>query len=330
MRSTLPRKIAGLIAAALIVGVSALPAKADDFGKRFTIDIAPFLDLGTNGDANAPAPPGYGALGYTNDHPIPQDLKLDYGLDFRIDNATHLSYSRSNLDLAIGRVLLPGKTALVSGDIVDRTDTAALSHSFGRTGLSAQLYYFSHVRQDVTGLCLNQSYCTAAQLGGVGGGATGNPAAIDEHGYGLHLGYNFGPQTPIGPPFTVGVDAKYIPRPGTQPPPGNPGNLGGLGHYVGSQWLFPYSISGRIPFLPDHTIIPFIGYERASVLFRDEATPEVYNATNFGIVKIINRSLALSLVNLNFQECRCADTVPPPDNVRFTVLLLKLDYKLGL
>jgi hypothetical protein len=66
------------------------------------------------------------------------------------------------------------------------------------------------------------------------------------------------------------------------------------------------------------------------VLFRDEATPEVYNATNFGIVKIINKDLALSIVNLNYQGCRCSSTVPGPDNIRFTVLLLKLDYRLNL
>jgi hypothetical protein len=56
----------------------------------------------------------------------------------------------------------------------------------------------------------------------------------------------------------------------------------------------------------------------------------MYNVTNFGLVKVINKNLLLTIVNLNFAGCRCTDTVPPPDNVRFAQLLVKLDIKTGL
>jgi hypothetical protein len=47
-------------------------------------------------------------------------------------------------------------------------------------------------------------------------------------------------------------------------------------------------------------------------------------------VKVISKNYILSIVNLNFSGCRCADTVPPPDNIRFAELLVKLDIKTTL
>jgi hypothetical protein len=323
----------------LMTAVSALsllvfavaPARADDFGSRFTINAAPNLQIGTTSDQAAPPPAGNVGTGYTHDKPNPQDFLLDYGLDFRIDKFTHLSYQHANIDFALGRILtVAPHLSLVTGDIADHIDTATLSRFLGH-GVGVSVYYFNHVRQDVTGLCLNQETCTAAQLG-VGakdGTVLGNPSSIDSHGYGGHAGYVFGPKTQIGQLFTVGVDAQYVPRP-TTPPTGEAVNLGGLGNYVGSQWLFPYSINSKVPIFPSSTLIPVVGYERASVLWRAEATPEVYNVTFFTLVKVINKNATLSLTNLNFKGCRCADTVPPPDNVRFSQITLKLDLHTGL
>jgi hypothetical protein len=320
-----------LIVATCAIFFAATPAKADDFGKRFTISVAPNYDGGTTSDQTAGPPPGNVCLGCTHDNPNPQDLKLDYGLDFAIDPRTHLNFSHSNLDFALGRILtVAPHLSLLTGTIADRTDTISLQHAFGH-GLAGSLYYFNHVRQDVTGLCLNQAYCTSAQLGPPHpaiASVAGNPSSIDEHGYGLHLGYTFGPNTQIGQLFTIGGDAKYIPR-STTPPTLAP-NLGGLGKYVGSQWIFPYSFTTKVPIFPGHTTIPLLGYERADVLFRDEATPEVYNVIIAGIVKVISKNATLSITNLHFNGCKCADTVPPPDNVRFSVIQVKLDLHTGL
>jgi hypothetical protein len=314
-------QLSASVFAAVIITLAAMPAFADDFGKRITLDVGPVYDMTTTGDANAPPPPGLAGVGYTKDNPIPNKLVLEYGLDVLLDKNTHFYYTHGVLDFAIGRVLtaIPG-AALVSGEIADRTDTIGVNHNLGH-GLVARLYYYNHQRSAVTGLCLNQISCP-----GPDGQPVNNPASINEHGYGAGFSYNFGPVTRIGPLFTAGFDAKYIPRSSTTVNP----NLGGLGHYVGSQFIFPYSIQMKIPVLPSHSVIPFIGYERAAVLFQNEATPEVFNVTNFGIVKVISKNYILSIVNLNFSGCRCADTVPPPDNIRFAELLVKLDIKTTL
>ena len=323
MHRSLFSRVAALGFAAVGFAIATAPALADDFLKRITIDIAPNYQLSATGDAAAANPAGFTNLGYTNDHQVPATAQLDYGANITVDKRTNIYFSHSNLDFAIGRVLTLGpKTALVSGLIADHTDTVGLNHDLSG-GLFGRIYYFDHVRQDVTGLCLNQQKCPDST-----GQQTGNPESIDEHGYGAGFTYNFGPKTRIGQLLSVGVDAKYIPRSST-PPTAAP-NLGGLGAYVGSQWLFPYSITAKIPVLPVRTTIPYIGYERASVLFRDEATPEVFNVTVMGITQVVSKEVLLSITSLNFSGCRCADTVPPPDNIRFAQVLLKLDYKLNL
>jgi hypothetical protein len=321
--------VTAVAAVSLLFG-AAVPARADNFGERFTVSASPNFQVSTVGDQAAGPPPGFSKLGYTNDNTNPQVLLLDYGLDFRIDKVLHLFYSHSNFDYALGRILtVAPHLSLTTGILADRQDTIGLQRGFGH-GLDGQIYYFNKVRQDVSGLCLNQATCTSAQLGGTQGGlVTGNPSSIDAHGYGAHGDYSFGPNTQIGKPFTLGVDAQYIPRP-SFPPTGEAPNLGGLGKYVGSQWLFPYSITAKIPLFPSPTVIPLVQYERASVLYRAEATPEVYNVIAAGIVKVINKNATLSILNVHLNGCKCSDTVPPPDNVRISVLEVKLDLHTGL
>jgi hypothetical protein len=321
MHRSLISRVAALGFAIAGFAIASPALAADDFLNRITIDIAPNYQAAVTGDAAAANPPGFTNLGYTSDHQVPSTTQLDYGLDFRIDNKTHFYYTHSNLDFAIGRVLtLAPKTALVSGLIADRTDTVGLNRDFGH-GLLGRIYYYNHARMDVTGLCLNQQACPNPATGF----QQGNPASIAEHGYGAGFSYNLGPRTRIGQLLTLGFDAKYVPRPGT--PPSTAPNLGGLGSYVGSQWLFPYSATLKIPVLPVSTTIPYIGYERASVLFRNEATPEVYNVSVLGLTQIITKQVSVGIQSLNFSGCRCSDTVPPPDNIRFAEVLLRLDYR---
>jgi hypothetical protein len=329
MQRTASSLVTAVAAVSLLLG-AAVPARADDFGSRFTLSVAPNFQVSTAGDQAAGPPAGFSKLGYTNDNANPQTLQLDYGLDFKIDKVLHLFYEHSNFDYALGRILtVAPHVSLTTGILADRQDTIGLQRGFGH-GLVGQIYYFNKVRADVSGLCLNQESCTSAQLGGTQGGAvTGNPSSIDDHGYGLHGGYSFGPKTRLGQPFTLGVDAQYIPRPSIAPT-GEAANLGGLGSYVGSQWLFPYSLTVKIPIFPDPTIIPLAEYERADVLYRAEATPEVYNLIAAGIVKVINKNATLSILNVHLNGCKCADTVPPPDNVRISVLEVKLDLHTGL
>jgi hypothetical protein len=304
--------------ALLAIGAAAtLPARADDFGKRVTVIVAPNLQLSTTGDSTAAAPPGGVTIGKTTDHPLPNTVQLDYGLNFRIDKKTNLYYSHSNFVYTIGRVLtVAPHTAFEPGEFFDHTDTIGINHALAR-GLVGRAYYFDQQRQDVTGLCLSQISC---------GNGIPNTASINMHGYGLGFNYDFGPKSRIGQIFTASFDAKYFPRASTTLNP----NLGSLGKYVGTQTLFPYGITAKIPVLNSHTVVPFIGYERADVLYQNEAVPEVYNVVDFGIVKVINKNATFSITNLNLTECKCEVTVPAPDNIRIAELLAKLELKTSL
>jgi hypothetical protein len=151
-----------------------------------------------------------------------------------------------------------------------------------------------------------------------------NPLSIDEHGYLFGGTYDFGPKTKVGQLFTAGFDAKYVPRASTPPSPAVA--LGGLGAWVGSQWLFPYSITMKLPITNSSTFWPFINYSRVEVLYHDSAVPEVYNGYIFGFVKVISKNITLSYTNLNLMGCKCVARVPGPDNLRVTQGQLRLDF----
>lgn len=106
--------------------------------------------------------------------------------------------------------------------------------------------------------------------------------------------------------------------------------LGGLGHYVGTQWLFPYSITAKLPVTNTPTLILFINYSRIEVLYRDSPVPEVYNGVVFGLVKVINKNVTLSYTNENLMGCKCVARVPGPDNLRWAGGILKIDFHTGL
>ena len=309
--------IAALTAAAVLS--TTLPARADNVLQRVTISVAPVYLLGTNGDINAPPPPGYTGLGYTNDHPVPNDVRIDYGIDIKLDEKTHLSLTHANVAYALGRILtLAPLTSFVSGSLYDYTDTIALSHAVGG-GVTVHATYFSHQRQDVTGLCLNQKDCPNTTTGA----QEANPLSIDEHGYTLGATWDFGPNSRIGKIFTLAGDIKYVPRPDT-PPPG--AALGGLPAWVGTQTLFPYSITAKVPILYSTTLIPTITYINLPVLYHDSAVPEAYRGIIWGVTKVFSKNITFSYTNFNIQTCRCIERVPPPDNLRLAFGVLKLDF----
>jgi hypothetical protein len=317
------RTCATSLAACLALTI-ATPVKADDLAKRITVNVAPVFLFSSNGDANGPFPAGYTILGKTNDNPTANTARVNFGADLRLDNGpTHLSYSHTNVAYQLGQITTLGpKTALVTGAIYDYTDTIALSHAFGN-GFSGHISYNSHQRQDVTGLCLNQKFCPNAA-----GVQQPDPASIDEIYYQLGGTYNFGPKSIVGKIFTVGADAKYEVRSGT---PSDPAYAtGGLGHYVGSTVLFPYSATAYVPIIHDPTVIPFINYTSLPVLYHDSAVPEEYRGIVFGLVKVINKNVTFSYTNLNLQSCRCISRVPPPDNLRLAFGIVSLDFHTGL
>jgi len=300
--------------AALVIAISATPpAYADDALKHITFEVDPtFFGNGTS-DAQAPASPGSVPIGYTQDHPIANTFRINYGVNAQLGPNLSLNYTHASFEFALGRIFQPG-VSLVSGQIDDRTDTVGLNYS-GFPDVKARAYYFDHERIDVTGFCLDQTTCA---------GKTPDPDAIDEHGYGVGATWSFGPRSAIGPIFSIGADAKYIPRPTTAPAGVA---LDGLGSYTGSQFEYPYSFGVKVPTHHDPSLIWIAGYERATALFRGENSIEQYNSTSFGVVKVLSKQLSVSAVDLNFKGCRCSDTVLPPDNIRFDEILVTLSYK---
>lgn len=322
-----PSLAATLVSAMLIAGAALVPAaaRADDKpDKRLTITVAPVYIFSTNSDANAsaPVPPGYTGVGYTHDNPVVDITRVDYGVDFAITKPWHIFYTHGNVGYQLGRILLPGKVSLVTGSIIDYTDTYGTSYGL-KNGVGLSLSYFSHQRSDVTGLCLNQKACVDPMTGS----KFANPLSINSHGYDLGASYSFGPATRIGPLFTATVDAAYYLRPST-PPPG--AALGGLPSWVGNTWEFPYSLTAKIPVIPDKTFIPTITYISLPVLYQDSAVPEAYRGIVWGFAKVFSPNVTFSYTNFNLQSCRCIERVPPPDNLRLAWGELKLDFHMSI
>ncbi len=304
----------------------------EDFLSRITVNIAPGFFFATNSDA-APSPFADRSTHIFYDTPRRNAdvLRFDYGASFKIDSKTSLSFSHGNVAYQLGRILLGTNAELSSGEIVDYTDTYSLNHSLGH-GLGIHATYFNHQRSSASqgtnpALCLNQKRCQDP----VTGAQFNNPNSIDEHGYTFGGAYDFGPTSKIGKIFTAAIDAKYVPRPGTPNNiPARAGTiataLGDLGGYRGSQVLFPYSLTAKLPILDSSTLVPFINYTNLPVLYRDSAVPEAYRGIVFGLVKVINKNVTFSYTNLNLQSCRCITRVPPPDNLRLAFGILKLDF----
>jgi hypothetical protein len=293
--------------------------------KHWTVEIAPVFFQNMTGDASGGPGNPYPFPGFNAKFPrTTSDLRLDYGITYAFSPKLSLGYSHENVDFSLGR-LSAFDGSLLTGDIQDRVDTVTATYAGLRVGLPISVYYQSHQRINVEGLCLNQEACFG----------TSNPASINETVYGIGTKYNFGPLSPYtGPLFTVGVDAQYTPRLPAQSAASCPTssapvcNANGLPGYVGSGWQFPYSITMRPPLGNTLGFIPFVGYQRASVWWRSENTPEAFNVVVWGIVKVLHPGLVLSYTNLKFNGCYCSDTLPPPDSVRFQDSIFKLSYDL--
>ncbi len=283
-----------------------------------TLTVTPTWFLSTISDGQAQLPPGIVPLNSPQPPRATNNLRWDYGLTYQLDKHSSLSYSHANFDFTLGRILTiaPG-TSLETGGLEDRIDTIGYNYGFGH-GLNASVYYLSHQRSYVAGLCLNQMFCP-----GPTGGSFSNPNSINMNAWGVGVKYAFGPVSKYtGPLLTVTGDAQYVPRPSTNPT----ASLNGLSAYKGSQWIGPYGITLNIPIPNNYGVIPFVDYKREMVLFRGESTPEIYNVVEFGIVKVLRPNLTLAVVNTNWRGCTCTETVPPPDNVRFTDVITSLSY----
>ncbi len=301
--------------------LSALPAKADDILHRITVNVAPVYLFSTNTDANAnpPPPPGLTPIGYTRDNPVVDGWRIDYGIGYKISSKFTLAFAHSNVGYELGRILtIAPNTAFVSGSIYDYTDTAALAYDAGH-GIGVHATYFSHQRSVVTGLCLNQKQCPDAA-----GVEQNNPLSIDEVGYTLGATYDFGPTTRVGKLLTAAFDVKYLPRPAGPPSPG--AALDGLGHWVGSTFVFPYSLTARLPLTKSSTFVPSVTYINLPVFYHDSAVPEAYRGMIYGFSKVVSQNITVSFNYFNIQTCRCIERVPPPDNLRLMFGILRFDF----
>lgn len=317
------RSIVALATIAAALG-NARPVSAGDVIERFTVDVAPTYMVTGSGDATAPPPPRRIGIGYTKDHPSVDAIVLDYGLSYRLDSATQLYYAHTVFDTATGRILtIPPRVSFVSGNVSDRVDTIGILRT-NRSGLNVRAFYFNHVRMGLTGYCVNQQYCTSPA-----GEKYFNPQTVDEHGYDVGLSYGVGPRTVLGRMLTFAGDVKYVPRSADGPrnPDGSPAySLNGLGAYPGSKFLFPYSVQLKLPFSKTRTFVPIIGYARNASLYRAESSQQLKTVITYGLAKVLSRDLVLSVIDYGEFGCRCTSSVPTPDNIRYNVVAVKLDY----
>lgn len=287
-----------------------------------TITITPVWFVGTTTDAQALPPPGTIPIYQPTQPRSTDDIRVNYGISYQLNKHSSLSYSHANVAFSLGRLLTLGPgTSLDSGDIIDRVDTISYNYGFGH-GLSGSAYYLSHQRVDVAagalngGCLLNAEQCPGNQS---------NPESINMTAYGAGLKYAFGPVSRYtGPLLTLNGDAQYVNRPANEPTPGY--SLQGLPGYKGSGFIFPYGITMNVPVPNPYGLIPFVDYKREIVWWRFENTPEMFNVVDFGLVKIIRPNLTLAVVDTHFNGCLCSNTVPPPDNINFSDIIMSLSY----
>lgn len=324
MRRYLMTAMAGLALAGSIA-LSASPVRADS-NSPITITLQPIYTLNDTGDAST-LPAGFFS---TNGTPkTTNDWEINYGISYRLDKRSSISYMHENSDFSLGAlsagapVPSVGNPVLLTGDIRDRIDTISYNYGFGH-GLSGSVYYQSHQRMNVAGLCLNQESCTTPD-----GGSISNPASINETVYGLGAKYSFlhlaGSAVPL---LTLNFDVQYVPRPAFNAAGAGTGGFP-AGTYVSSGFMFPYGATLNVPILPKSWgAMPFASYQRASVWWKAENTPEVFNVLVYGIAKTLAPNLTLAVTQTKFNGCFCSDTVPPPDNIRFAIFGASLTYLL--
>jgi hypothetical protein len=331
MRRYLPIAMAAL-AFAWSIALTAVSARADS---PITITVQPVYTLNTTSDAQKvlpgtcsqlanPASLATLAATCNNAPPVTNTLQLNYGISYRIDAKSSLSYMHDNSDFSLGALVtaIPG-VSLLTGDIRDRIDTVSYNYGFGH-GLNGSVYYQSHQRMYVAGLCLNQENCPTT-----GGGTVSNPSSINETVYGVGFKYTFLhlKQLPI-PLLTINADAQYVPRPAFNAAGAGTGGYP-AGVYVSSGWQYPYGATLNVPILPGSWgALPFASYQRVSVWWKAENTPEAFNAFIFGVAKPLSKYLTLALTQTHFNGCLCSDTVPPPDNINFSMFQATLTYTL--
>ena len=314
-----------LCALVLVVSVAS-PAYADSFFSKLTLNTAPIYWVKTAGDAFAAPEPGTVPVGYKTNNPGAHDWRLDYGLHYSFNRRFALYYTHDVLDYNLDRVYMPVpgtkiEGTFVSGDAGDRIDQAGFSYVAAQ-GLVTRLYYLDHERYLVSGFCMNQVSC---------GNGVPNVNVGDMHGYGLGANYAFGPRTRIGPVFSASLDAQYIPRPATPPAPNDVPSAYGMNSWPGSKVIWPYGIQAALPVLAKNpTFVAFLGYQRAAQYFRNNASQNLYNVVTFGVTKAFNKNFSVTVLNLNYKECTCSDTVPPPDALRATGLAAKFNYAFNL
>jgi hypothetical protein len=343
MHRTTQVAIASLVLAAFALLTPSIASAAQ---QRFTLEVSPVFFQDNTGDSGANPPPGtipfYCSSGQPqcpNGNPqTTSNLRLDYSLSYQINKRFSISYSHTNFDISLGRILTIAPFSVLTGSLNDRIDAGTLTYAAGH-GLVLQAAYTSHQRVEFTAqpspllgspCYLNEEACNDG---------SSNPQSIDSKYWSVGGTYAFGPHTAYQPPmFKIGANMFYYARPAagncSNPAIAQPAcNTNGINGYVGSGATFPWSVTffPLSDFKPSQIrpgTIPFIGYEDANVWFHAENTPETFNQVVAGLVQILPHGLSLSYTYVKLNGRPSSDTIPPPDTIRSAVSILKLTYDL--
>jgi hypothetical protein len=341
-RYSISTRIAGLATAMFAaVAFCGTPAFADVLSNltitaspTFTTSLSPLDHIGSQctGAASSTV-----ACSETN------DLRLDYGLDYRFSKDWGFAYQHNNVDFTLSApIFVPGGAGVPIGDQQDRQDTLQLNYTaMAKLGLTLNGGYLNKSRS---------FNANSAQVGPAPGVAATEPAgetfgqnAFRYHGYFVGGDYNLGPHSPAGSLLTLNFRVLYGIHPDT---PANEFSndtafvAPGVGFvqtvaYGGNRFVPTGGLTLHVPVGFRQGFFPFVGFQKGADYFFTDPGPEYYNIVVAGVAKVITKDLSLvgTYVNLNEQRQPYPLVFPVPgafgvDYVRLTNIQLTLNYKI--
>jgi hypothetical protein len=338
IRNSLRTSVAALAMALLTGYLGAAPAMADILS-NLELTATPQFTTATNAGAckttpGAAIPPANGPVCTITD-----DLRLNYGLNYKFSQQWGLYYTHENVNYTIDSgSIIPTPTGIAHlpiSDIDDRADTIGLNYNaLAKHGLTLNGGYYGYAREVGGNNPAGGPDSTAASTAGGGQGHIGF------HGYFVGGSYNFGPHSVYGSLLTLDARLLYSIHPDTlanQLSNDTGAVIPGAGFvqqvaYGGNRFIPTGGLTLHLPIGNKQLLFPFVGISKAAVYYFNDPGPEFFNVTYAGVAKVISKDLSLvgSWTNLDEQHFSYPIGIPfgPNDPYRLTTVQLKLEYKI--